>query len=401
MKNIKILLMGGVFLSHLGIAQTTNIGELVILPNSIMGIGDQFINGEEADIENNGELHLASNYLNEGSHYSSTGSLHLVGSELQLVNGTTDIILNDLILSNSGSGVDLNGTVRVNGTMTFNNGVFEVDTILGTLYFEEDANQSSAWDGSYVQGLQFKNGSNSFIFPCGDSGIYRPAEIASPDLLTDQFSCQYKLDNSNTVHSHSEYKGIIEQINDTEYWVITREEGSSEVKIGLSYNSEVTPTFIMDNINRVHVVRWDESKSAWVDEGGVHNAANQTIYTVGSVKNYGIYTLAVVEEEYSSDELVVYNLVTPNGNGQNDVLMIDGIEKFPNNRVTIINRWGEPVFETSGYDNHTNAFVGYANQGITNMSAMLPDGTYFYVLYYTAETGSLNKKVGYFQLSQN
>ncbi|MFT6850864.1 MAG: gliding motility-associated-like protein, partial [Sphingobacteriales bacterium] len=66
-----------------------------------------------------------------------------------------------------------------------------------------------------------------------------------------------------------------------------------------------------------------------------------------------------------------YNSFTPNDDGVNDVWYItDGLNKFPDNIVQVFNRWGEVVFETTGYDNEQNVFTG------TN----LPDGSYFYIL---------------------
>ena len=44
-----------------------------------------------------------------------------------------------------------------------------------------------------------------------------------------------------------------------------------------------------------------------------------------------------IEED---DDIVVYELVTPNGDGTNDVLIIGNIQDFPNNTVRIYNRWG-------------------------------------------------------------
>ena len=50
------------------------------------------------------------------------------------------------------------------------------------------------------------------------------------------------------------------------------------------------------------------------------------------------------------DGVVVYNAVTPNGDGAYDVLTIENIENFPNNSVRIYNRWGVLVFSTRAYN---------------------------------------------------
>lgn len=70
---------------------------------------------------------------------------------------------------------------------------------------------------------------------------------------------------------------------------------------------------------------------------------------------------------------------SPNGDGVNDNWFIGEIVDFPLNEVKIINRWGGIVFETTNYNNETNAFSGQSNVGHLG-SKNLPEGTYFYVI---------------------
>lgn len=78
-----------------------------------------------------------------------------------------------------------------------------------------------------------------------------------------------------------------------------------------------------------------------------------------------------------SDEdctLKFYTGITPNGDGKNDVWIIENIEQFPKNNVQIFNRWGQKVWDADNYDNSTVVWEGKDN-GNTEMST----GTYFYV----------------------
>jgi len=68
-------------------------------------------------------------------------------------------------------------------------------------------------------------------------------------------------------------------------------------------------------------------------------------------------------------------IITPNGDGANDVFEIPNIEQFPNNKITIFNQWGDVVFSIDQYHNVNNNW-----NGMTNNGKRLPDGTYFYVL---------------------
>ena len=106
--------------------------------------------------------------------------------------------------------------------------------------------------------------------------------------------------------------------------------------------------------------------------------------------------------------VVVHNAFSPNGDGLNDVFIIDSIDEitcYPENTVEIYNRWGILVFETSNYNNTSNAFDGTSRGRTTvNKSDGLPTGTYFYIINYKSLDGNnvmqSNKKDGYLYLSK-
>jgi gliding motility-associated-like protein len=75
------------------------------------------------------------------------------------------------------------------------------------------------------------------------------------------------------------------------------------------------------------------------------------------------------------NDLFVYNGVSPNGDGNNDTWKIRGVENYPENTVTIFNRWGDKVKEFAGYNNTTLAW-----DGKNENDEPLPNGTYFYIL---------------------
>ncbi|MCF8237990.1 MAG: gliding motility-associated C-terminal domain-containing protein [Saprospiraceae bacterium] len=88
----------------------------------------------------------------------------------------------------------------------------------------------------------------------------------------------------------------------------------------------------------------------------------------------GCLTLDSVYVEVFDDlneVLDLVNTITPNGDGQNDLLVIKGLESFDANSLVIYNRWGEVVFQQDNYNNTFNGY--YKNQ-------RLPAGTYYYVL---------------------
>lgn len=65
--------------------------------------------------------------------------------------------------------------------------------------------------------------------------------------------------------------------------------------------------------------------------------------------------------------------ISPNGDGNNDMLVINNIKEFPNSVLTVYNRLGDEVWKSGvGYNND---FSGKNNNGDD-----LPPGTYYYLL---------------------
>jgi gliding motility-associated-like protein len=63
---------------------------------------------------------------------------------------------------------------------------------------------------------------------------------------------------------------------------------------------------------------------------------------------------------------------SPNGDGKNDFFVVHGIDAYPNNVITIYNRWGNVVYNKEGYKNEWD--------GIGNLGEVLPNATYFVIL---------------------
>lgn len=68
---------------------------------------------------------------------------------------------------------------------------------------------------------------------------------------------------------------------------------------------------------------------------------------------------------------------SPNGDGVNDLFVIKGLNAFPNNKLSILNRWGNIVYKMDSYDNTWN---GKSGEGMRFGGDDLPEGTYFYIL---------------------
>ncbi|QNH61684.1 gliding motility-associated C-terminal domain-containing protein [Hymenobacter sediminicola] len=64
-------------------------------------------------------------------------------------------------------------------------------------------------------------------------------------------------------------------------------------------------------------------------------------------------TTCVTSLRISPDDacLAFFNVITPNGDGRNDVFEIQNLERHPNTQLTIFNRWGRQLYYSADYRN--------------------------------------------------
>ena len=72
-------------------------------------------------------------------------------------------------------------------------------------------------------------------------------------------------------------------------------------------------------------------------------------------------------------EPVVSEMITPNDDGHNDMLVISGLNYYPENEIYIFDRWGQRVYHKKNYDNLNGWKAKY-------VGVDLPVSTYYYVL---------------------
>jgi len=99
---------------------------------------------------------------------------------------------------------------------------------------------------------------------------------------------------------------------------------------------------------------------------------------------------------FCTPKVEVYNGVSANMDGVNDMLYIEGIEKYPDNVVWIFNRWGVEVYKETNYDNKTKYWNGISNGRLTyKKQKTLSAGTYYYIIEYTNFENKRVKQTGY------
>ncbi len=106
-------------------------------------------------------------------------------------------------------------------------------------------------------------------------------------------------------------------------------------------------------------------------------------------------------KEDTDTDIVVMQMVTPNGDGKNEFLWIENVDLALNNNLKIYNRWGMSVYEGEGYNNQNKVFDGRSKARATvNAQDYLPAGVYFYIFEYDTAEGSHITDSGYIYISK-
>ena len=256
------------------------------------------------------------------------------------------------------SGLDANGNglddaYEVNGAI----GIFPVDTDGDSLpdYLDEDSDDDNVPDE--IEGHDFNHD--------GIADVTRIGSDKDDDGLDDGFEGSITVDVD-----------VNDEINDP-YTVLPNTDEDEESDYRDTDDDDDGIETIDEDLNSNGNYADDDA-----DEDGI--------------PNYLDSDLGQFEEE-----IEVFNVITPNGDGIHDVLQISGLENYPNNTLKIYNRWGVSVYSTRAYDTEGNFFDGTSEGRVTvDQDRKLPVGTYFYILDYEEPNGEMKTLSGYLYINR-
>lgn len=168
---------------------------------------------------------------------------------------------------------------------------------------------------------------------------------------------------------------------------------SNELTISIiSVDVDAGPDFIItsDEVVDLEGVSSGDLVS-WTPPNGLSNSTHFT--PTAGPEETTTYTLTVSDGVCeSSDDVTVtvikdvspFTIFTPNGDDANEYWEILGIERFPNCLVSVYDRWGQIVFESTGYSQN-NRWQG------TKKGKKLAAGVYFYVIELNDQQNNINK----------
>ncbi|TKC08522.1 gliding motility-associated C-terminal domain-containing protein [Pedobacter frigoris] len=255
-----------------------------------------------------------------------------IGKEIALSVNNADIILN-------GHNLAFNSAGKISN--------YNADRMVVT---------SNSTDGHMIK--EYATGS-SFVFPVGIAeGDYTPATLSPLSAGTLFVSVQ------NYSGSTTFSKGLKPELGMDRSWQIYGNK-PLRVDMTLQHNQNTNGQLFKDPNAAVSQYlsgsKWDFLKTT-NPQSGVHTGLGVNVVS-DMAGNSSWFTKYGV----SGSTLMIPNLFTPNGDGNNDVFEVRGIELFAANDLVIVNRWGNEVFKQTNYRNT------WAGEGLN-------EGTYYYVL---------------------
>lgn len=401
-----------------------NQGLLKIEGNTEVSSFFDFDNKTTGNVKNDGELYIYRNFKNDGvvgftadtiaatkllSRSNGTTYFHdneKVSASKQLIEGAAVSNFKNVEFKNDNdlTPFDLTTTIKISSHSNFESGIINaLDN--GKVIFDQNASYSNAGELSFVDGVVQKIGQSEFEYPVGNSLYFRPS-LAASNTRENVYDSQYFYQSTDDVYPHSSVENnTIRKINNAEYWQVTQEKGADKIVLGLTLDLKTTPSefFNLSDDTQLAIVRWDPAAKKWMNDGGETekdvSGKSYSDLVMGEVRGYGIFTLAIVDKKDTNQDVIVFNGISPNGDGINDTFQIKGINQYPDNTVEIYNRWGVKVYETKSYNENDNVFKGYSDgRSTVNKGEKLPTGTYFYILKYNKNGKGMDKS-GYLYIN--
>jgi gliding motility-associated-like protein len=363
--------------------------------------GAQVVNtGQSLHLDNNSLLYISEGYRHDDGQISGDGTIEIKGN---IVNNSSNtvfgnaskatVFLNGNIQNISGNPLnfpnlklggygdkELRTNATITGSLVLDDRLLNIgDNRLSIINPAVDAiNRSTGFITTNESGALIRNTNSNgqYLFPLGSiknnpafkkfnsidvNPLYRPVVIEPESQEPNTYRLNLVNQNPDPLYPVSQRTSDIEKVSDKYFYILDHTSGSS--KFGTKF-------FQVKAIeNNAAIVLWSKEHSRWekvstgVEEGILGDRLDRSLSYTSSA---GIKDQIV---SFADIPFIFYNAFSPDGDGKNDTWQIQNIELYPENTLTIFNRWGDEVYKTRNYS-PTNAWDG----------SNLQPGTYFYVL---------------------
>lgn len=359
------------------------------------------------DIQNYGQLQLFdeegigvySNWYNNQQIAYNNGLLGFHGTKQQLIFGNHFLNIENIEINNSAN-LYSDVAVQINNNLDFFRGdvISNKGGLDATIIFHQNSSYMGNDNLSKINAWCQVLNKSEFIFPIGDDNELKPLHFSSNAINSNVKAVYYQknpLNNENFIGVNlSNKQSRITSINQEEFWVF-QADYPSEVTLTWSSSSQIEN--IANRLVNIFMVGWHIDNQEWqiIETKNLTGSLEEGFLTSIEIQSndYGMLTIGVVEdlEDEELDRRGYY--LSPNGDGLNDVLVIDDIKFLDTDVIQIFNRYGRKVYEEIGYKNDFNGFSNTVK--VFGSRKNLEEGVYFFIVL---KEDSDEKHHGFFYL---
>ncbi len=340
-----------------------------------------FQNNGNLQIHDQGQMGFHIDLVNQGVFNQNQGLTGFYNQSNPLIISGNTVIFNDLEIDVANNLFIRTGVGVTNGA-NFITGLVVTDrnTPNISLDFINDAFYSGVMDSRHTDGYASISGNDSFTFPIGDDNRFRPMIVSAIESKRASSGAYFFEDPNSpstfgTNFNTNTKQARINTVNPTEFWDLN---GATETSVTLTWDANSNVNFLADDIEDFLVVGWNINDAEWQDLGNTQTTGDITTGSITSIPfTPNEYAVLTIGSANTATQSLNYG-ISPDGDGINDVLVIEATRRRTENRLEIFNRWGIKVYEANGY---TNDWNGSSDGRVTiSKDKGLPVGTYFYIL---------------------
>lgn len=285
--------------------------------------------------------------------------LVMTNSSLVALTSSTDIELSEITMKGSAV-TGIRGTWTVNKNITLTSGHIYVskananDQLIytGTSDLAEGSNQS------FIGGAFYMVGTGTRTFPIGNADGYFPVRLDAVKDKDVMIGFEVVKGDPNL---DSQLPVDISEVLKDRYWELTTKPSLSSTTSGgrftgspISVSTNQLANFIQVGDNLPQLVELDT-------DGLVKNLAGVVkdpyLVVSRSISSKGtLYAIGKKAGDITKIEIAVAEVMTPNADNKNDALYVENISLFPENTVTLLDRYGVKVKQWQNFQNGNTEF---------------------------------------------
>lgn len=365
------------------------INPIIIFLLSLMCYGQEAVhNYGTIQIHDTGLVGFHMDVINDGAFNRNMGLVGFYGENKSItlsgisnpVFYDTEVAVDENLYVNNTIGI-LNNLNLISGDIITSRSNSDIN-----INFQNEAFYTGEGNATKIDGYAAISNKDTFTFPVGQDNRLRPLSIASNSINDYAKSAYFYEDpNSPSIFGISFNTENLEDeflsVNTYEFWHL---DSNIPSQVTLTWDENSYISLLAEFITDLKVVGWSAQERQWVNLGNADvqgDMENGSITSEEFIPNdYQILTIGGnndMLETLSNIQLDNYYM-TPNGDGVNDTLVIEGIENSPNNNIQIFDRYGVMVYSRQNYNNDFN---GISNrESVLSRNKGLASGIYYYII---------------------